>query len=294
MPMNILVTGSNGQLGSEIRFLAPDFKEFNFFFTDVAELDITDKQAIEKYVIDHNIQAIINCAAYTAVDKAESEPELADLINHIAVKNLAEISQEKDLRLIHISTDYVFNGQGYKPYPTDHPTQPVNKYGETKLKGELALKAANPANAVIIRTSWVYSSFGNNFVKTMLRLGEEREEINVIADQVGVPTYARDLADFILEKALHYTAEIVKTDHYTNEGVCSWYDFAREIMELGNKNCMVKPIPTSDYPTPAKRPFYSLMDKSKIKTDFNYKIPYWKESLKMCIERISTSDTIIS
>lgn len=281
--MNILITGSGGQLGSEIRILAPNFPEHNFFFTDARELDISNKVAIEGFVDQHNINIIVNCAAYTAVDKAESEPEQADRINHLAVQFLSEIAKKQDIRLVHISTDYVFDGKAHRPYPVDYPTNPVNVYGETKLKGENVLRRINPKNSTIIRTSWVYSSFGNNFVKTMLRLGKEREELNVISDQIGVPTYARDLANFILENVLKIQNETVSVYHYTNEGACSWYDFAQEIMELGRLECKVNPIPTSAYPTPAKRPFYSLMDKSTLKEDFGVEIPYWKDSLKKCV-----------
>lgn len=287
MTQNILVTGSNGQLGSEIRALATDFPEFNFFFTDTQELDITEKKAISDFVIQNEIDGIINCAAYTAVDKAESEPKLADKINHIAVKFLAEIARNHGIRLIHISTDYVFDGKAFRPYPVDYPTNPINIYGETKLKGENALRKISPKNAMIIRTSWVYSSFGNNFVKTMLRLGAEKEELNVISDQIGVPTYARDLAKFILKNTLRIENEEVSIYHYTNEGACSWYDFAKEIMELGKRKCNVNPIPTSAYPTPAKRPFYSLMDKTKVKEDFRIEIPYWKDSLRECVNRLT-------
>ncbi|HET8837558.1 MAG TPA: dTDP-4-dehydrorhamnose reductase [Flavobacteriaceae bacterium] len=281
--MNILITGSSGQLGSEIRFLKSSFPEHNFFFTDAKELDISNKRTVEDFVIKNRIDSVINCAAYTAVDKAESEPELADKINHVAVQFLAEIAKKHGVRLVHISTDYVFNGETFRPYAVDHPTNPINVYGETKLNGENALKEINPKNSTIIRTSWVYSSFGNNFVKTMLRLGKEREELNVISDQIGVPTYARDLAKFILKNALNIQNETVSVYHFTNEGVCSWYDFAQEIMELGKVKCKVNPIPTSAYPTPAKRPFYSLMDKTTLKEDFGVEIPYWKDSLKKCI-----------
>ena len=280
---NILVTGAKGQLGSEIGENASQYPDFNFYFTDIAELDITDKDAIEHFIADNNIDIIINCAAYTAVDKAESEPELAEKINHSAIKYLAEAAKKYNSRIIHISTDYVFDGKNFQPYLPDHPTNPVNMYGKTKLEGEKALKAVNPAGSVIIRTSWVYSSFGNNFVKTMLRLGRERENLNVIYDQVGVPTYAADLAKFILDNCLKMQNEVVKIYHYTNEGVCSWYDFAKEIMEVANLNCKVDPIPSTAYPTPANRPFYSLMDKTSLKKDFNVEIPYWKDSLKFCI-----------
>jgi dTDP-4-dehydrorhamnose reductase len=284
---NILVTGANGQLGSEIRDIASGYQNYNFVFSDREELDITNHKAVENFIEVNTITAIINCAAYTAVDKAESEISIANEINHLAIENFARIAKIKGIKLIHISTDYVFDGKGFQPYLTNHPTSPVNIYGETKLKGEQALKALNPKNSMIIRTSWVYSSFGNNFVKTMLRLGEEKEELNVICDQIGVPTYARDLAHFILNNALKATNTTVATYHYTNEGVCSWYDFAREIMELGQKDCKVIPIPTSAYPTLAKRPFYSLMDKTSLKKEFQVEISYWKESLRDCMENLN-------
>ena len=287
--MNILVTGSKGQLGSEIHELSQSITSHSFFFTDSEELDITSREHLERYVLEHKIEGIINCAAYTAVDKAESEEETAEKINHVAVKHLSEIAKENMIRLIHISTDYVFDGKGFQPYSTDYPTDPVNTYGRTKLNGEEAMKLVNPANSMIIRTSWVYSSYGNNFVKTMLRLGKERDELNVISDQVGVPTYARDLAFFILHHSLSATNEQVLIYHFTNEGVCSWYDFAIEIMKLGGRTCKVNPIPSSAYPTPAKRPFYSLMDKTSLKKDFHADIPYWKESLEHCVDRLKAS-----
>jgi dTDP-4-dehydrorhamnose reductase len=282
----ILVTGASGQLGLEIRAISDDYPEFDFFFTTRQELDICDQNAVEEYVALNNINCIINCAAYTAVDKAESEPEIADRINHFAVKGLAELAKKYDIKLIHISTDYVFDGKGYKPYQVDHPTAPINIYGKTKLDGEKALRKINPENSIIIRTSWVYSSFGNNFVKTMLRFGAEREELNVISDQVGTPTYAKDLAVFILEKALLSKNDDLGVYHFSNVGVCSWYDFANEIMKQANLKCKVNPIPTAVYPTPAKRPYYSLMDKSRITQDLNYDIPFWKESLNKCIREI--------
>ncbi|WP_416441133.1 dTDP-4-dehydrorhamnose reductase [Leeuwenhoekiella sp. A16] len=283
---NILVTGANGQLGSEIQYLATDFTQYNFFFTDAPELDITKKESLAQYIEENKIQAIINCAAYTAVDKAESDKNLADKINNIAVGYLAEIAQVNKIGLIHISTDYIFDGKGYEPYKVDHPSSPVNMYGKTKLDGEQKILEINPPSSLIIRTSWVYSSFGGNFVKTMLKLADEREEIKVIADQVGAPTYARDLAKFILDKTLDIQNEKVEIYHYTNEGVCSWYDFAKTIISLGNKNCKVNPVPTTEYPTPAKRPFYSLMDKNSLKSKFNIEIPYWKDSLEDCLKII--------
>jgi len=288
--MNILVTGSKGQLGSELRYLInQEHSLYNkFFFTDKDKLDITKKEDIEKFVKENNVNLIINCAAYTAVDKAEEEKELADWINHQAVKYLAEISTENDITLIHISTDYVFDGKNYKPYKENYKTNPQGIYGLTKLKGEEAFINSG-AKGIIIRTSWVYSSFGNNFVKTMLRL-KDREELGVVFDQIGTPTYARDLAKAILEiidknyeQLNNFKAEIF---HYSNEGVCSWYDFAKSIFEIKNIDIKINPIETKDYPTPAKRPYYSVLNKSKIKKEFNIKIPYWRESLKKCLKEI--------
>ncbi|SFN76376.1 dTDP-4-dehydrorhamnose reductase [Salegentibacter flavus] len=283
---NILVTGAKGQLGSEIQELSSQYADHYFHFTDVAELDICDKEAVHQFIRTKKVDVIINCAAYTAVDKAEAEAELAEKINHTAVKYLAEAAKENNSSLIHISTDYVFNGKAFQPYSPDYLTDPVNRYGKTKLQGEEALKSINPAGSIIIRTSWVYSSYGNNFVKTMLRLGEERESLNVIYDQVGVPTYAQDLARFILDNCLKLKNEKIETYHYTNEGVCSWYDFAIEIMDMAGLDCKVMPIPTTAYPTPAKRPYYSLMDKTTLKDDFRVEIPYWKDSLKNCITQL--------
>ncbi len=279
--MNILVTGSNGQLGSEIRELSPNYS-YNFFFTDVNDLDISKESEIKKYVNEKDIDLIINCAAYTAVDKAEEEKELADLINHKAVKYLADTAKEKNVPLIHISTDYVFDGKNYRPYVENDPVNPQGVYGLTKLKGEETFKNSG-ANGIIIRTSWVYSSYGHNFVKTMLRL-KDRGELGVVFDQVGTPTYARDLAYTILEiinknlqKIKNKKAEIY---HYSNEGVISWYDFAKAIFEIENIDIKVKPIESKEYPTPAIRPHYSVLNKKKIKNEFKIEIPYWRESLK--------------
>ncbi|MGP1992279.1 dTDP-4-dehydrorhamnose reductase [Zobellia laminariae] len=281
--MNILITGGNGQLGSELKELSDEYSDFTFFFTDVKNLDITNEKEVRKFVIENHIKVILNCAAYTAVDKAEEEKDLANLVNSEAVKIIAQIAKEQNSRLIHISTDYIFDGQGFSPYTVNNLANPVNHYGESKWEGEKALLAINPPNSLIIRTSWVYSSYGNNFVKTMIRLGAERSELNVIDDQIGSPTYAKDLARFLLEKALSYEFKNVGIYHYTNEGVCSWYDFATEIMNLANLKCKINPIPSSAYPTLAKRPFYSVLDKKELKSDFGVTIPYWKESLFNCI-----------
>ena len=279
----VLVTGSNGQLGSELGELVSDE---GYFFTDRDTLDIADKDAVARFCDENGIDTIINCAAYTAVDKAEEDVENADRINHLAVKYLAEIAKEKKIKLVHISTDYVFDGMNYRPYVESDPTGPSGVYGSTKLAGEEAIKKINPANTVIIRTSWVYSAFGANFVKTMLRLGKERESLGVIFDQVGTPTYARDLAAAVLHIVSQLQNEDVETYHYSNEGVLSWYDFAKEIMKMAKITCQIDPIETKAYPTPAKRPHYSLLNKGKIKADFNLEIPYWKDSLDACLRKM--------
>ena len=289
---NILITGSNGQLGQELQSLVEKQEHklsgANFYFTDRDSLDITNKDALEKFIGTNAIDTIINCAAYTAVDKAEEDQKTANNINHLAVKHMAEIAKLKDMQLIHISTDYVFNGTNYQPYKEEDQVNPQGVYGKTKLDGENVMIAINPLNSIIIRTSWVYSTFGNNFVKTMLRLGKERDELGIIFDQVGTPTYAKDLAkaiSTILPQVKNQTVEIY---HYSNEGVCSWYDFAKAIFELNDIPCDVQPIETKDYPIPAKRPHYSLLNKNKIKTDYQLKIPYWRDSLKLCINILNS------
>ncbi|MDH4943442.1 dTDP-4-dehydrorhamnose reductase [Sulfurimonas sp. C5] len=282
---NILVTGSNGQVGSEIKELSNNYPA-NYFFTDKESLDITDKNILSNYIQEHNIDTIINCAAYTAVDKAESDEVSADLVNHIAVQNMAEIAKEKNIKLVHISTDYIFDGENYKPYTEDDNVAPNGIYGKTKLGGEKALQEINPKNSIIIRTSWVYSSYGANFVKTMLRLGKEKEQLGVIFDQVGTPTYAKDLAQAILEILPKIENSNVDIYHYSNEGVLSWYDFAKEIMRMAKLDCTINPIETKEYPTPAKRPHYSLLNKSKIKQTFSIAIPYWKDSLDECLRKM--------
>ena len=279
----VLVTGSRGQLGSELGALVSDE---GYFFTERDTLDIADKEAITRFCDEKGIDTIINCAAYTAVDKAEEDVENAERINHLAVKYLAEIAKEKKIKLVHISTDYVFDGMNYRPYVESDPTGPNGVYGSTKLAGEEAIRKINPANTVIIRTSWVYSAFGANFVKTMLRLGKERESLGVIFDQVGTPTYARDLAAAILHMLPQLENEDVETYHYSNEGVLSWYDFAKEIMKMAKITCQIDPIETKAYPTPAKRPHYALLNKGKIKADFNLEIPYWKDGLDDCLRKM--------
>lgn len=280
---NILVTGAKGQLGSEIRALSVLYPQHEFTFTDRTTLDLSNLCKMENFFDDHTFDAIINCAAYTAVDKAESEKELADTINHRFVSMLAKIAKRNNAALIHISTDYVFNGEHHRPYIESDPTNPQGVYGRTKRDGENAILSVAPSNTVIIRTSWVYSSFGNNFLKTMLRLGKERDDLGVIFDQVGTPTYARDLAQTILEILPIIKNESPEIYHYSNEGVASWYDFAKSIFELSGITCQLNPITTDQYPTPAKRPHYSLLNKIKIKTDFEITIPYWRDSLKECL-----------
>ena len=283
--LNILVTGANGQLGSEIKELSSLYLH-NFFFTCKDNLDITNAQAIEAFILKNMITAIINCAAYTAVDKAESDQENADKINHQAVKHLATIAKENNIKLIHISTDYVFDGTHHQPYIETHVANPQSVYGKTKLDAENTMKEINPKNSIIIRTSWLYSSYGHNFVKTMLRLGKEKESLGVVYDQIGTPTYAKDLVKVILDIIPRIQNSAVEIYHYSNEGVLSWYDFAKEIMKMTKLTCKVNPIETSQYPTPAKRPHYSLFNKSKIKIDYNLEIPYWKDSLDACLRKM--------
>lgn len=271
----LLITGCNGQLGTELQKLLP-----NALFADVDILDITNLEAVKKFVADNQVDTIINCAAYTAVDKAEDDAELAQKINEEGPRNLA-LSGAK---IVHISTDYVFAGTNYKPYLPEDETNPVSVYGRTKRAGELAV-LDNAKVAVIIRTAWLYSAHGNNFVKTMRRLGAERENLNVVADQIGSPTFAKDLAQAIVEILPQINENNKGIYHYTNEGVCSWYDFATEIMHLSGLSCKVSPIPSSAYPTKATRPFYSVLDKTSIKETFNITIPHWNEGLKRCLKQ---------
>ena len=285
--MKILVTGSNGQLGNELRLLAPSCPHDVFIFTDVAELDITSETEVEQLVKEEQPAVIINCAAYTAVDKAEQEDNLAFLINASAVGNLARVASRHNVLLIHISTDYVFDGKGYKPYVEDDPTNPVSLYAKSKHAGEQQVQSY-ASQAIIIRTSWLYSEFGNNFVKTMMKYGKERGQLNVVFDQTGTPTYARDLAKTILDiiqKQPVFSG--VEVFHFSNEGVTSWYDFAKAIIEFSGITCKINPIETKDYPLPAVRPFYSVFNKSKIKQRFQTEIPYWRDSLKECLGRIN-------
>jgi dTDP-4-dehydrorhamnose reductase len=283
---NILVTGSNGQLGSELRRLASEFSMVKFHFTDVPELDISNETAIDNYLQMQSVDALINCAAYTAVDKAESEPEKAMLINATAPGLLAAAAAKYGFTFVHISTDYVFDGCNHRPYIESDPTGPVSAYGLSKLEGEKAILNSS-ANALIIRTSWMYSEFGHNFVKTIIRLAAEREELKVVFDQIGTPTYASNLARAILDILLNHHIKGSHVYHYSNEGICSWYDFAKVIVSLSGSGCRVTPIPSSGFPTPAPRPHYSVLDKSAIKNDFGIEIPWWYNSLKTCMEALA-------
>lgn len=281
---NVLVTGANGQLGSELR--AIESKLDTYFFTDVAELDVLDKQAVAEFVKKNAIQIIVNCAAYTNVDKAEEEPKLTDSLNHIAVKNLAEVCVENKVTLIHISTDYVFDGTKNTPYSEEDFTSPLGVYGQTKLEGEKAVESICD-EYLILRTSWLYSALGNNFAKTIQRLSKEKNELKVVFDQVGTPTYAADLAafiSFVIENAYYRGKKEIY--HFSNEGVCSWYDFAKEIVVLLGENCNVKPCYSTEYPAKVVRPCYSVLDKTKLKREFGYEIPHWRASLMNYIGKL--------
>jgi dTDP-4-dehydrorhamnose reductase len=277
----ILVTGANGQLGSELKELSSYYSQFEWVFADRSLLDLSDLESISNVLDQIQPQIILNCAAYTAVDKAELETDLADILNHQAVAVIAKWTATHDCRLVHISTDYVFDGSSSTPLTEEAVTGPINAYGQTKLAGERACMHENP-NAIIIRTSWVYSQFGANFVKTMCRLLQERDRLNVVNDQIGSPTYAADLAKAILTIILHpnWQAGIY---HYSNEGTISWYEFALAIQEIGGFDCQITGIPSTDYPTPARRPKYSFLDKSKIKNTFGVSVPYYRESLEKCM-----------
>ncbi len=284
--MNILITGCNGQLGNEMQLLEKEDAANNYFNTDVAELDITNVEAIEQFLAANNIDGIVNCAAYTAVDKAEANEELCTLLNAEAPGYLAHAIEKRGGWMIQISTDYVFDGTQHLPYQEDEDTCPNSVYGRTKLVGEFnVLKLCQ--QSMVIRTAWLYSTFGNNFVKTMIRLGNERPELGVIADQIGTPTYARDLARIIMTAISKGIQQGIY--HFTNEGVASWYDFTKAIHRLaGITTCHVRPLHTSEYPTAAQRPPYSVLDKTKIKQTYGIEIPYWEESLKECIDKLMT------
>ena len=282
--MNILLTGCNGQLGNEIQLLEKDYGQHRFFNTDVAELDITNQLAVADFVGRNEIDGIINCAAYTAVDKAEDNKELCTTLNTVAPAYLAAAVEKRGGWIVQVSTDYVFNGKAHKPYVETDTPSPDSVYGSTKLAGELGVQKFCK-RAMVIRTAWLYSTFGNNFVKTMIRLGKEREELGVVFDQIGTPTYAADLAKAIMtavEKGIKPGVY-----HFSNEGVISWYDFTKAIHRIaGITTCKVRPIHTSEYPTPANRPHFSVLDKTKIKETYDMEIPYWEESLHKCIEKL--------
>ena len=286
---NILVTGCNGQLGNEIRRISANHENnFRFFFTDVAELDITDLKAVDSFIKENNIKYIINCAAYTAVDKAEDDVDLCYKINRDAVANLGLAATNNNAKVIHISTDYVYDGTANKPYVETDTVNPQSVYGKSKQEGEAELFKAC-ADSIIIRTAWLYSIFGNNFVKTMIKLGKERETLNVVADQRGTPTYGKDLAKTIVKILDFSEAKGFKPGiyHYSNEGATTWYDFTLAIhKEAGINTCKVNPITTEQYPVKATRPKYSVLDKSKIKSTFNLTIPKWEESLNNCIKEL--------
>lgn len=287
--MNILITGCNGQLGNEMQVLEALHPEHTYYNTDVAELDITNREAVCRFVADNGIDGIVNCAAYTAVDKAESNAELCDLLNHVAPGYLAEAVEGRGGWMIQISTDYVFDGTHHTPYVETDAVCPDSVYGRTKLAGEEAVLRVC-RRTMIIRTAWLYSTFGNNFVKTMLRLGRERQELGVIFDQIGTPTYARDLAVAIFAAIGQGVTPGIY--HFSNEGVISWYDFTKAIHRLaGISSCKVRPLHTSEYPTPARRPHYSVLDKTKIKEVYGIEIPYWETSLAECVARLTSGES---
>ena len=282
--MNILITGCNGQLGNEMQLLEKDNPQHTYYNTDVAELDITNPHAIGQFVEENGIDGVVNCAAYTAVDKAEENQELCHLLNAVAPGYLAAAVERRGGWMIQISTDYVFDGTNHKPYVETDPVCPNSVYGRTKLAGEEAVQEAC-SKAMIIRTAWLYSTFGNNFVKTMIRLGQERPELGVIFDQIGTPTYARDLAQAIC--AAINNGVVAGIYHFSNEGVISWYDFTKAIHRIaGIADCRVRPLHTAEYPTPANRPHYSVLDKTKIKQTYGIEIPYWEESLEVCVRKL--------
>lgn len=282
--MNILVTGANGQLGREMRRVSQPDKH-NYIFTDAEDLDITKEHEIQNFIKNKKIDIIVNCAAYTNVDQAETDFEKANLINNIAVGYLAEVAQENNITLIHISTDYVFNGENNIPYLEQDMTGPIGVYGQTKLDGENAIVKSG-CNYIIIRTAWLYSVWGNNFLKTMLKLTKEKESLNVVFDQVGSPTYAGDLAEaieWIIDRKMIDQKGIY---HFSNEGVCSWYDFTEMINRLAGHSCQINPIHSNEYPSKVKRPHYSVLDKVNFRETFGYKVPYWVDSLEKCIRQI--------
>lgn len=288
--MKILITGANGQLGNEMRLLSKESnKEDSYFFTDVAELDITNLLDIRAFVKLNNINIIVNCAAYTNVDKAEDDVELCDLINNKAVENLAIVAKEHDCVLVHVSTDYVFSGKGNLPCTEEQATSPLGVYGKTKLEGEDAIRRVG-CKYLIFRTAWLYSEFGNNFVKTMIRLTTEKDSLKVVFDQVGSPTYAGDLGKLIfsiIEKRQYEQHQGIY--HFSNEGVCSWYDFAKEISFIAGTDCDIQPCHSDEFPSKVTRPAFSVLDKTKVKRDFQFEVPYWKVSLTKCINKLKNN-----
>jgi len=289
--MKVLVTGANGQLGNEFRRLAGIKKDTEFIFTDEDELNITDKSAVNKFLEKNPVSFFINCAAYTAVDKAEDEEEKAYSLNADAVDIIGRACIRNNVQLIHYSTDFVFDGNSNKPYTEDDKPNPLSVYGKSKHAGEICLRKLK--TGIIIRTSWLYSSFGNNFIKTILRLSQEKEELRIVNDQIGSPTWAADLAGVTIKILKHHSDALNKLDqgicHYSNEGACSWYDFAKEIVSLAGLKTMIKPIHTSEYPAKAVRPLYSVLDKSLIKTWLGIEIPGWRDSLAKCISELTTN-----
>jgi len=284
--MNILITGSNGQLGSEIRELATAYGQHRFFFTDLPELDVTIADKVGKFLKGNQIEAVINCAAFTQVDKAEQDKENAALLNSVAVKILAESCAETNALLIHVSTDYVFDGKNFKPYTENDTANPITVYGKTKLDGEVEVMF-NAKRAIIIRTSWLYSHFGHNFVKTILNKCKSEKEIKVVCDQIGTPTYARDLAKGILEILPKIPAKARgEIYNYSNEGVASWYDLARAIADIKGLPCKITPVLSKDFQQAAQRPHFSVLDKTRFKSDFGVEIPYWRDSLSECLAKL--------
>jgi len=291
--MVILVTGANGQLGKSIKSLVePQKKSYSFVFVTRDQLDLSSPSNIQNYFDTHKFDLIINCAAYTAVDKAESYQEEADMINHIAVKKIAEIAKSNNIKLIHISTDFVFDGLKHKPYSESDACSPLNIYGKTKLEGENAILSIMKFNATIIRTSWLYSEYGNNFVSTIIKLAQKNNNLNIVSDQMGTPTYAKDLGQAILNiiknEKFNEPNRVTEIYHYSNKGECSWYDFAKEVINISGIKCTISSINSEDYPTAARRPRNTIMSKEKISNEFGLKIVFWKDSLKCCMKNLST------
>ena len=291
--MIILVTGANGQLGKSIKSLVePQKKSYSFVFVTRDQLDLSSPSNIQNYFDTHKFDLIINCAAYTAVDKAENYQEEADMINHIAVKKIAEIAKSNNIKLIHISTDFVFDGLKHKPYSESDACSPLNIYGKTKLEGENAILSIMKFNATIIRTSWLYSEYGNNFVSTIIKLAQKNNNLNIVSDQMGTPTYAKDLGQAILNiiknEKFNEPNRVTEIYHYSNEGECSWYDFAKEVINISGIKCTISSINSEDYPTAARRPRNTRMSKEKSSNEFGLKIVFWKDSLKCCMKNLST------